>query len=103
MAQFCANSLVLSPKAQDGFRSVLNGTEKISAHLAARNPPLAPRAMGMAYVWCSIFELSALRSISFRPTSCRFPRDDDVATVWKDRPKSIQHPLGDADDLYVER
>jgi hypothetical protein len=50
MAQFCANSLVLSPKAQDGFRSVLDGTEKISAHLAARNSPLAPRAMGMSDV-----------------------------------------------------
>jgi hypothetical protein len=47
---FAAKSQVLSPKAQAGFGSALDGTENVSAHLAARNSPLAPRAMGMSDV-----------------------------------------------------
>jgi hypothetical protein len=49
---FAAKSQVLCRKLKTA-RSVLDGTEKISAHLAARNPPLAPGAMGMSHVRCS--------------------------------------------------
>src|SRR6266478_4976615 len=39
----------------------------------------------------------------FRSIRCGLLRDDDVASVWQHRAKSVQHSVCTADDLAVER
>jgi hypothetical protein len=54
MAQFCREISGFIAESSSQLSLCIEWHGKVSAHLAARNSPLAPRAMGMSDVRCLI-------------------------------------------------
>jgi len=50
MAEFWREISGFIAECSSRLCSALDGTKKVSAHLAARDSPLAPRTMGMSHV-----------------------------------------------------